>query len=74
MRSLKKKATIRDGVVAVLLGVLLEIQHCFSFSSHNKVNQITPSPLQQVWVLIILDGNKINHGNFSGQAPCLGQY
>lgn len=70
----KKKATIREGVFASLLGAFFEIQQCLSFSSHNKVNQISPSPLQQVWVLIILDGNKINHSDFVWQTPCLGQH
>lgn len=70
----KKKATIREGGVALRLGAFPEIQQCFSFSSHNKVNEISPSPLQQVWVLLILDGNKINHSSFFGQAPCLGQH
>lgn len=58
----------------MLLGAFFEIQQYFSFSLHNKVNQISPSPLQQVWILITLDVNKINHSNFFGQAPCLGKY
>lgn len=58
----------------MLLDAFLEIQQCFSFSSHYEVNQISSSPFQQVWVLIILDDSKINHSNFFGQAPCLGQY